>query len=915
MDAALHELIRRTKDNVLTGKYRNQDVSHVILLPQQQFLTIRRDKLTEFWEGYCELVYKGEGTYAIAEVNERDMPVVTMMTFQFNKENIGEDELFTDKFLAELIYAFQQGINEKLNLSESKTELICIPLESENTWQEGNSTFFQVRLQFPLCRTESATISKIREKAITVLRRRNALKELKVSPENDWDKIIDPHTHLEPLPLYKSVKANGRPKMTLTAVYDEITEEHLEKNVVPIFQLGNAFNARTHSHVAQGLISEEIFDDEENPDKADPLFWLPLILSTNYASTIVLPKAADVPDRFIPTDEGLGGFTDGASNLTRAQYFLQFLSQERAVDAFSWRDVGRALYSSSEGSEEGLDIWTNFTEQSDTFAPEDCEVAWRTFESEAHVTYKTLAWYAKQDSPEEYKAWHEAWCNEALEKALQLQHARVADYIYRLYWLDIACADADKSIWYSFNGTRWGRKQKTIVITDKINKEVIPTLERLRIESSQRVHTLVNHTEKQPEEAKIKAITALIEKLTDQRFITQIIKAAAVPFHTEYERFLDYADNNPNLMGCADCVIEADEKGITVRPGKPEDYITMTTGVYLKRHKYHWNHQHVVEVMDWLKKVHVDNGLRHEFLKEVASWLRGRNIEKRVPIWTGRKNNSKSMVIRALELAFYQYFGKFPTSILTGRRTQSSSATPELRRSKGKHAMIIQETDEDTETFKKGIVKEFSGNDSIFTRGLYEEGGEFIPMFKLAIICNAVPRFIGNDPAIKERVRIIPFLSTWSDEAPESPEEQFATRTFKKDPHFEVRLPILAPALLWVLIQYYPKYIEEGIREPAIVKEYTRKYWEDQDVYSQYVEECLEFVYADQDETEPDKASAITHTELFRHFKNWLLDSMPGTKLPDSKAAREAFNRHLPGFENKRWIGIRIVRDEDVLDI
>lgn len=918
MDASLHDLIRRTKD-VNTGKYRNNDVSHVLFIPQQQFITIKRDRLEEFWEDYCKLVYKGEGVYSIAEVNGRDMPVVSTMTLQFNKDNVGDladEELFSDKFLIEVIYAWQQAVKAKLQVSDSNTELTCVVLESDKCWQENNVIYFQIYLHFPLCKTDSNSISKIRDKAISILRKRNATKELRVAPENDWDKIIDAQVHLEPLLLYKSVRIAGRPKITLTGVYGEIYEEHLEKEVAPIYELGQAFDPASHAYFSQGLISEDIFENQDNnPDKADPLFWLPLILSLNYSNSIVLPRDDEEKGKYKASENDTTGFEETATPFQRAQYFLQYLSQGRAVDPFLWRDVGRALYSSSEGTDDGLEAWINFTQQNDTFTREDCEINYRNFESEKQITYKTLAWFAKQDSPEEYKAWHTGWCQEALEKALQLHHAYVAEYIYRLYWLEIACADADKSIWYAFSGVRWCRKQKSVVLTEKINREIITNLESFRTEICKHVNTLTNKVEKQTHEIRIKAITELIAKLNDQRFVTQIIKAAITPFHIEYENFLDYADNNPNLMGHADCVTEADDKGIITRAGKPEDYITMTTGIHLKRTEFSWNHPLVKEVMDWLKKMHTDDKLRHEFLKECASWLRGRNIDKRVPIWTGYKNNAKSMIIRTLELAFSQYFGKFPTSMITGRRTQSSGASPEMARSKGRHVMTIQETDEDTETFKKGIIKELSGNDSIFCRGLYSEGGEFLPMFRLIIVCNKVPRFIGNDPAIIERVRIVPFLSTWCDDAPEDLEEQFKIKRFKKDPYFEVRLPLLAPALLWILVQYYPKYVEEGPKKVPLVEEYTKKYWEDQDIYAQYADDCLNIMWADEDETEPDLSSKLSHMELYRHFKGWINDCMPGVKPPSSKDAREGFNKIIPGFENKKWIGVKIVRDDEVLDI
>jgi len=289
MDQAFHDLIKKTKDGAV-GKLRYNNTSHVIFIPQQQFITIRRDKLGEFLEGYCSLVFKGEGMYSIAEMNERDMPVISLMTFQFNKVSIGDDEMFNDIFLAELIFAWQKGCTECLLLSETHEELTCIVLESDRSWQEGDSSFYQVKLQFPLCKTESSNIAKIREKAIYTLRRKNTMRLLQVTPEHDWDKIIDANAHTDPLLLYKSIKAPNRPKMTLSKIYSEITEDDLSKGIVNTYTLDQIFNPRSHTFVTQGLVAQDIFGSETNPDKDDPLFWLPLILSVNYSNSITLQK-------------------------------------------------------------------------------------------------------------------------------------------------------------------------------------------------------------------------------------------------------------------------------------------------------------------------------------------------------------------------------------------------------------------------------------------------------------------------------------------------------------------------------------------------------------------------------------------------------------------------------------------------
>ena len=909
MEQGLYNLILKTKEPS-ASKHRNGDATHMIYYPQQQFITIKRANFEEFWYGYCDLVYKGDGNYSIAEINTRDMPVLALLTFKFNKDNIGDRDIFPDKFLYELIYAWQKAIDDRLYISESRRELYCIALESDMSYQEGNSMVFQVRLQFPFCRTDNNSVSRIREKAISVLRRRNSLKLLETTPENDWDKIVESQAHNEPLLLYKSDKVPNRPKLNITNVYDEITPEDIEKNKVKELDLGQTFDPSEHSLFKQGMTDPKILEETDN---TDPLFWLPLILSINYSNLIVLNKE-DTPVR-ANGNSSIDSFNDKSSILSKAEFFLQYVRKDRASNRFSWRDIGCALYTSSGGSEDALETWVSFTEQRDEFSREDCEAEWDKFINEKHITYRTIAWYAMQDSPEEYKIWHRGWCDEMLEKALELHHYNTAEWLYRRYWLELACSSADHGTWYVFISHRWVRRQKAVVLAEKIRSDAIPNLEQVRAELTNHVMTVSNKADKASDEFRIKALSTLIGKLSDYSYVRNVVGSSATYFHLEYENFDDYADNNPNLMGCNDCVIEADDKGIAIRDGKPEDYITMTTNQFLRRRRgYSWDHKDVKEVMEWLRKVHTDGVQREEFVKELSSWLRGRNIEKRVPFWTGGKNNSKSMIIRAVELAFGQYFGKFPTSIFTGRRTQSSSANPELARTKGKRVMVCQETDEDTESFRKGILKEFSGNDTMFARNLYSGGSEFLPMFKLCIVCNKIPRFVGSDEAIKERVRVVPFLSTWTSKAPDSTEEQEKTRHYKKDPHFEVKIPQLAPALLWIMIQKYPKYIEEGIRDPPAIVEYTEKYWHDQDYFTYYANECLKLYYTDESKTIPDESKYIKHTELYAHFKKWFLSSMPNNKdIPDSMGAEDKFKKVLPKYENKKWLGVQIIRDDDII--
>ncbi len=43
-----------------------------------------------------------------------------------------------------------------------------------------------------------------------------------------------------------------------------------------------------------------------------------------------------------------------------------------------------------------------------------------------------------------------------------------------------------------------------------------------------------------------------------------------------------------------------------------------------------------------------------------------------------------------------------------------------------------------------------------------------------------------------------------------------------------------SPAAAWIFTQYYPKYVNEGLEVPNIVKVHTEEYWKNNDVYGNY---------------------------------------------------------------------------------
>lgn len=314
--------------------------------------------------------------------------------------------------------------------------------------------------------------------------------------------------------------------------------------------------------------------------------------------------------------------------------------------------------------------------------------------------------------------------------------------------------------------------------------------------------------------------------------------------------------------------------------------------------EYHWGHPLVRAMMKWLCQCFVDKELREYFILLCCSFLKSGNTEKIFPCFTGEKDNSKSMIKQALELVFGQYSFTFSTEVLCSRHAPRASQQKALARNC--KTAFAQEPGVG-EKFNAGIIKELTGLDQVFGNLLYENGGNFIVHFVLILICNEMPTIPDADDAIATRLRAVPFLSTWTKNAPKTEEEQFKKRLFPVDRDFNNKIPALAPAFLWILVQRYSDYKEFGLREPQMVEMATERYWEEHDLYKLFTKECIEpaIVPGSQTADNPhgriDKNKSMTVSEIYSIFKFWIRDTYPDLKVPNQPQMRSQLR------QGKRW--------------
>ena len=390
----------------------------------------------------------------------------------------------------------------------------------------------------------------------------------------------------------------------------------------------------------------------------------------------------------------------------------------------------------------------------------------------------------------------------------------------------------------------------------EISRDFIKRFERYRMGIGIRQQEMQAEVSRQQAEQLMKKVHGAIARLKTGSFKNNLIKEAREWFYKP--RFDEWIDENHRMMGLNDAVLEIVGNKAVIRDGKPEDYISKSCGISWP-HGMTKNHPQVRKLKKWFRQTFTDKDLRRYFWKSCAYILLGGNVEKLFFIWTGEGDNSKSMIVKLFEATFGVYCIKFPTSLLTGKRTQSSAPMPELAQAKSARQAFLQEP-ESEESIKAGLVKELTGGDTFFARSLFSNGAKIKPSFCVCLMTNKIPPIPNSGRAIRNRLRIIPFMSTWVDDAPQNEEEQFAQRKFKKDPLFEEAISKMAPAFLFMLTRYFTKYMTEKLAVPKIVDDVTNSFWMENDVYQNFLSECV--VPALKPDGTADTNAKITYTEF-----------------------------------------------------
>jgi P4 family phage/plasmid primase-like protien len=544
-----------------------------------------------------------------------------------------------------------------------------------------------------------------------------------------------------------------------------------------------------------------------------------------------------------------------ARDLYMCRQLLDILSPERMEEEPLWIRVGWCLHNIST---DNLRPWIEWSRQSPKFREGECEKHWGRFRNEGYKLPSLCNW-ARNDNPALYEAFIRENAKVYLEYSINCgAHYDIATIMYSKY------SDRYRSInpkrsdeWYFFDEHHWKEMPGGYILMNKMSQDLSRDFMDMANVHKRAMLTPDMSVVKEHKEKRDKCVR-LEYQVKDNGFKTGVLKECARMFFDV--DFSNKLDQNPNLVcfvnGMYDLV--RDE----FRDGQPDDYVSKTTNIKYDT-SYTMEHDTIQEIYAFLRKVQPIPEMLNYIMTVLSSFLGGSTQEQTFQIWTGSGSNGKSTIIELFEKTFGDdYCGKFPVTLLTKERASSNACTPELQDVMCKRFASMQEPN-DNDIIHTGAMKEYTGGDKIYSRGLFSKPTPFKPQFKLVLLCNKMPIIKGWDYGVWRRLKVTNFTSSFVD----SPNPENETE-FKKDKTLSEKFDSWREAFMWLLVHYLKQYKRHGIVEPTEVSVASIEYKKRSDGFMQFLDDNFTFTNNDRDR--------ISMQEIYEAFRMWFRNTNSG---------------------------------------
>lgn len=449
-----------------------------------------------------------------------------------------------------------------------------------------------------------------------------------------------------------------------------------------------------------------------------------------------------------------------------------------------------------------------------------------------------------------------------LEDSLKGSHFQIAKAAFNIFKDRFRVDDIRNTTWFEYDGVRWN---KSYLMNILISEELPKYYNGIKISDTSYNDFQEFLVKDVDANVRNQMVDNIITKLENVNFKANVLQQLSYFFKNLDPDFYSTLDSSPYIIGFKNGVY--DFKNNIFRESSPNDNITFSTGYdYID---YDESYDEVQEIYDFLSKIIPNVQVREYLLKVLGKGLVGLPDE-RFYIWTGLSGaNGKSTLINFLESTLGDYAVSVDVSLITNKRTSSSNASPDVVRTRGRRFIYFQEP-EYHDKIRTGILKQFTGGDTIIARELFKSPITFKLQATMIMCCNDLPSVTSIDGGTWRRIRVIEFKSRFCDNPVKKNE-------FKIDTSIKTKLKEWRPYFMSILIHWYNKYLYEGLNEPPEVTKATAKYKVDNDKFNEFFDQCIE-----------ECDTFETNKIIYNSFQNWWTSNYSTAKIPEIKELRRA---------------------------
>lgn len=575
--------------------------------------------------------------------------------------------------------------------------------------------------------------------------------------------------------------------------------------------------------------------------------------------------------------------------MNEVNVLMGLLSHDRCERYEDWINTGMCL---NNITQKGFEIWEEWSRQSPKFQEGVCQSKWNTFMRQTSPNINTLRFWAHFDSPKEYE---EKYVSIQLEKYIKNIFIKngsttsVANLINLLHGKKFSSVICQSVVsWFIFQGHRWFIYENDSVSDVIIRNEIKGLL-------TEYYFKLLNQLKEDPENDYLTKLIDKANKVMIQIEDIRFRQKCALDFAMLVcqKDFIKKLNKNTKLLCFENGVydFEAD----TFRNGKPEDYITLSTGYDYMTFKD--SDERIVQIFKFMGQLFPQepNGghpLMENTLKLLGSFLCDGNNLQKFHIWTGNGRNGKSALLKLLQMCLGEYIRLINASHFTQKQySQTGAPCPDIIRLNGAKMVYTCEPEENS-SFNLGVIKNWTGQDNITARNLFEKNlTDFQANFALVLICNNIPKMpstiTDSDLSVLKRLFITPFESNFIDKP--NPEKPFE---FLVDTQLETtKFPIWKQVFMFIIIEYARNFIKGGNNIPTLKYniEQVDKYRKEGSVFHLFFENSIIKTESDDD--------FITLSDLWDQFKH---DKLFHSKI-SRKSCKEYFSK-IGRFEERPYI-------------